>query len=179
MNMSCPAFDPFADRLARDIRNDLSTAFVQGLDMNQDSFYRTAAERYLAGNLPPAHRDYILDRLNRYEQVLAALAQSRTTDSFEQSLVLWNNGLLFEVHERLETIWQNVSHETRKAIKGVIQAIAAYLHRQCGHDEISLRLAQKAADLLGQYGKALPASFNSASIVAWLRKPDLEPPPRL
>lgn len=179
MGSEGPLFDPFADRLARDIRNELSTAFVQGLEKNENSRYRSAAERYLAKDLPPAHRDYILDRLKRYDEVFAVIVQRRIKDPFGQSEVLWNRGLLFEVHERLEVIWHDVPKEARNAIKGVIQAIAAYLHRQCGHEEISLRLARKAAELLHQYGRALPASFNYEPVVAWLEKPELGPPPRL
>lgn len=179
--MSSPqtAFDPFADRLARDIRNELSTAFVRGLDTGRNGLYRAVAERYLAKNLPSAHRAYVLDRLDRYGGVLAALARHSLSDPFEQSVLLWNHGLFFEVHERLETIWQNVSDKTRKAIKGVIQAIAAYLHWQCGHEEVALRLGQKAGELLRLYGEALPGSFNPAPIIAWLRQPELGPPPRL
>jgi predicted metal-dependent hydrolase len=111
--------------------------------------------------------------------VLVAMAQDRIADPFEQAVLLWNRGLLFEVHERLEAIWQDVAQERRKAIKGVIQAIAAYLHGQCGHREIATRLAGKAADLLRQYGPSLPPSFKYGPIVSWLQQPDLGPPPRL
>ena len=179
MSSAQASFDPFADRLARDIRNELSTAFVRGLDTGQNGLYLAVAERYLAKNLPPAHRAYVLDRLDRFGEVMAALAQRPLSDPFEQSVLLWDHGLLFEVHERLETTWQSVSDKTRKAIKGVIQAIAAYLHWQCGHEEIALRLEQKAADLLRLHGDSLPASFNSGPIIAWLRQPKLGPLPRL
>lgn len=179
MNSCKTSFDPFADRLARDIRNELSTAFVRGLDTNRNDFYKVVAERYLAKNLPAVHYNYIFDRLDRYQKALCILAQNHISDPFEQSVVLWNNGLLFEVHERLETILQNVSGEVRQAIKGVIQAIAAYLHRQCGHGEVSLRLARKSIDLLRLYKKTLPASFNPIPIIVWLEQPGLGPPPRL
>jgi len=172
-------FDPFADRLARHIRNDLSTAMVEGLQHLDANYFKKAAEAYLNENLPDAHRHYIMERLDRYEDVLATIKQRRIRDPFAQSVILWNRGLLFEVHERLEKHWKDTPLATRRAIKGIIQAAAAYLHLQCGHQKASRRLAQKAVDLLQQYGNALPGVFNYESIIAWLQRPNLEPPPML
>ena len=88
-------FDPFNDRLSRDIRNTLSEAFIDSLSKKDPSDYQAAAEKWLAEKSAAGYRTYIQDRLHRYGQVLEKITASRLDDALVQSLVLWNNGLFF------------------------------------------------------------------------------------
>jgi hypothetical protein len=46
-NISSVDFDPFNDRLSRDIRNTLSGAFINALSRKEPSDYQAAAEKWL------------------------------------------------------------------------------------------------------------------------------------
>jgi hypothetical protein len=65
-------FNPFNDRLSRDIRNSLSEAFVDSLAQMLPCGYQTAVEKWLTGKLAPGagQRTYIQDRLHRYDRVM-------------------------------------------------------------------------------------------------------------
>ena len=109
---SSPAvFDPFDNRLARDIRNTLSDAFVEAVANSDKSDYQNIARKWLAGNLDAIYADYIENRLERYEQVFEKIISNGIDDAKIQMLVFWNQGLFFEVHDHLERLWQqNTGH---------------------------------------------------------------------
>lgn len=174
--MEHPKFDPFKQRLARDIRNDLSTALIESLEAGHPARFRSIAQRFLQRDIELMHREYIENRLRKYEQVLSEITSRNVDDPFAQVVLLWNKGLLFEVHERLESIWQDLPPETRKAVKGIIQATAAYIHKQYGHKKAARSLAQKAAGLLRDYGKALPPFIQIDELIDRLDSQNFEPP---
>lgn len=62
-------FDPFSDRMARDIRNSLSEAFVAALAQKKRSVYQKTAGTWLNKNLSQTYVHYIRDRLRRYGRV--------------------------------------------------------------------------------------------------------------
>jgi len=158
-------FDPFANRLARDIRNELSSAFVRALEEADSSPFEEVAAEYIKLDLAPHYRNYIEERTERYQEVLSEIKENQLTDPYAQTMVLWNKGLLFEVHERLEAFWKEESAETQQAIKGIIKAVAAHVHMRYGHTDAALRLARKAAASLRSHGKALPASFKTEVVL--------------
>ena len=59
-------FDPFNDRLSRDIRNTLSEAFVDSLADMAPTGYQTVAAKWLAGKAAAGYIKYIQDLLRRY-----------------------------------------------------------------------------------------------------------------
>ena len=132
-NISSVDFDPFNDRLSRDIRNTLSGAFINALSRKQTSDYQAAAEKWLA------------------EKPIA----SRLDDALLQSLVLWNNGLFFEFHEHLERIWHQTSGDEYQALKGLIKAAGVYIHMEHNRQQASESLSEKSLKLIRQYSHCL------------------------
>ena len=150
-------FDPFNDRLSRDIRNSLSEAFVDSLAHMQPCDYQTAAEKWLAGK--PAsgvgYRAYIQDRLHRYDRVLEEIKAAQLTDALLRSLVIWNNGLFFEFHDHLERIWQKTTGDENQALKALIKAAGVYIHMEHDHPQAAERLATKSVNQMLRYSHCL------------------------
>jgi hypothetical protein len=168
--------NPFHSRLARDIRNSLSRAFVHSLEMKARRFFRNAAAELLSGDLRPIHRRYIKDRLERYERAFTTIQDNSFEDELMQAIVIWNEELFFEVHERLETIWQKTSGEERQAFKGIIKAAAAYVHLEQGNRRAARSLADKATRLLVHYGADVSDRLDSRDLVKKLEILDSAPP---
>ena len=111
-------FDPFSDRMARDIRNSLSEAFVAALAQKKRSVYQKTAGTWLNKNLSQTHVHYIRDRLRRYGRVFKQINDNQLNDAWLQTLLIWNKELFFEVHDHLETIWARTSGDEHQALKG-------------------------------------------------------------
>ncbi|MGA7877108.1 MAG: DUF309 domain-containing protein [Desulfoferrobacter sp.] len=163
--MKSNEFDPFANRLARDIRNELSSAFVRALQEADTAPFEDVSAAYMKLDLAPPYRNYIEKRTEKYQEVFSEIQKNRIEDPFAQAMALWDKGLLFEVHERLEVFWKEESAEVQQAIKGIIKAVAAHVHMQYGHTDAALRLAQKANASLRSHGKALPSSFKTEVVL--------------
>lgn len=170
--LESPRFDPFEDRLARDIRNALSSALVRPLEVKAPDSFRDTGESCLKQPVTPTHRDYIDARLKKYELAYARIRRKRIEDPFAQVVVLWNGGLLSEVHERLEVFWRDLPDGSRKAVNGLLQACAAYIHKEYGHDRAARSLAGKAAGLSREYGQLLPAFMNIDELMERLERSD-------
>ena len=153
--MSHDDFDPFNDRLSRDIRNALSEAFVDSLAEMAPSGYQTVAARWLAGKPAAGYIKYIRDRLHRYDRVLEQTTVTRLTDALLQSLVIWNNGLFFEFHDHLERIWQKTTGDEHQAIKGLIKAAGVYIHMEHNHEKAVESLSTKSFNLMRRYSHCL------------------------
>lgn len=154
-NISPVDFDPFNDRLSRDIRNTLSETFADALARKEPSEYRAAAEKWLAEKLAAGYVNYIQDRLHRYDLVLEKIIASRLDDAMLQSLVLWNNGLFFEFHDHLERIWQKTTGDEHQALKGLIQAAGVYIHMEHNRQDAAKNLSIKSLNLIRRYSHCL------------------------
>jgi len=164
-------FDPFRDRLARDIRNNLSTALIKGLDQSEPDLMHAAAANFLTRDLAPRYRDYIRKRLRLYDVVFAEIDRARKTDIFSQALILWDIGLFFEVHERLETIWLQATGDQRLALQGMIRAAGTYVKWESGEYDAARKMAVKAATGLAAYRGALPQTVpNLDALITQLRE---------
>jgi uncharacterized protein len=151
-------FDPFSNRLSREIRNRLSIAFVHSVERRDPGPFRTAAREILDGALPEGGNDYARDRLVRYEQAFPEVQRMDDTDHMGHLMIIWNAGLYFEVHEYLESLWKEVPRETRMAYKAIIMSAGAYIHLEQGHVDVAQNLAIKAAALLREYRESLAPS---------------------
>ena len=149
------AFDPFADRCARDLRNSLATALGEALANGRSEPYRQLARRWRAENLSTGCRRYLEDRMRRYEQVMAACRDLPDRSPLMSALVLWNLGLFFEVHEVVEGIWRSSAGGRREALKGFVQAAGVFVHREAGRSAPAARLAARAAQRLARWGDYL------------------------
>ena len=167
-------FDPFGDRLARDIRNSLSSALIAELGGASGAVDGQARE-WLAQVTLPVYRDYILGRQALYHQIVGRVRAAHVGNPRLQSLMLWNAGLFFEVHELLETIWRSVSHGERTALKGLIQAAGVYVHLSRGKPATARKLAAKARSTLQAGMASLTFIANPEDLLAELASPDIPP----
>lgn len=154
-NISPVDFDPFNDRLSRDIRNTLSESFADALVRKEATEYRATAEKWLAEKLAAGYVNYIQDRLHRYDLMLEKIIASRLDDAMLQSLVLWNNGLFFEFHDHLERIWQKTTGDEHQALKGLIQAAGVYIHMEHNRQDAAKNLSIKSLNLIRRYSHSL------------------------
>jgi len=154
-NRASDEFDPFNDRLSRDIRNTLSDTFADALARMEPSEYRATAEKWLAEKLAAGYVNYIQDRLQRYDLVLEKIIASRLDDAMLQSLVLWNKGLFFEFHDHLERIWQKTTGDEHQALKGLIQAAGVYIHMEHNRQDAAKNLSIKSLNLIRRYSHCL------------------------
>ena len=165
-------FDPFNDRLSRDIRNSLSEAFVDALEIKEPSGYQAVAAKWLAEKPAAGYRNYIQDRLHRYDRVLKLVSASHLDDTLLQSLVLWNNCLFFEFHDHLERIWRQTKGDERQALKGLIKAAGVYIHMEHNHQKAVERLSGKSLDLLRRYANCLTFISNLNVLMESLKNLD-------
>jgi hypothetical protein len=137
-------FDPYTSRLARDIRNSLSSALINELTECSDGSLSAVANGWLSIDPAKIYRTYITDRLALYRRAIGEIRAAHVVDPRYQAIGLWNLGLFFEMHELLETIWQKTREPERSALKGWIQAAGVYEHFQRGKVDAARSLARKA-----------------------------------
>lgn len=137
-------FDPFNDRLARDIRNSLSSALVSDLGPETGVTLDRVAGDWMRQELQSPYRAYIRQTLQQYHRIAAQIRSGHIRDPKRQALVLWNVGLFFELHELLETVWRDKRGESRTGLKGLIQAAGVYVHQSRGNAAAAQGLALRA-----------------------------------
>lgn len=164
-------FDPYNDRIARDIRNTLSSALVNELTGNGDALLSTVADEWLAQVLAPIYQAYIKEKQVLYRQAIGEIKSCNATDPRYQAISLWNLGLFFEMHELLETIWQNAFEPERTALKGWIQAAGVYVHYHRGKPDAALGLAQRAVKHLRKGRGCLGFIANLDQLIEALANP--------
>ena len=169
-------FDPFNNRLSRDIRNTLAEAFMEAVSAGQPSAYRKEADIWRGKNPSKVYLDYIQDRLQRYDRVFEQIKACRLEDPLLQSLVIWNNGLFFEFHDHLEGLWKQATGDQRQALKGMIKAAGVYVHHEFNHQQAVESLSAKSCNLIRQYAHCLAFIENLDSLLQRLKTLDPDPP---
>ena len=169
-------FDPFNNRLSRDIRNTLSESFMTAISRMESSAYRDEADIWRAKNPSDIYLEYIQDRLRRYDRVIEQVKTNHLDEPLLQSLVIWNNGLFFEFHDHLEGIWMQATGDERQALKGMIKAAGVYVHHEFNHEPAVKSLSAKAYDLIGQYSDNLAFIKNLDVLAQKLKTLDPDPP---
>ena len=173
--MNHPPFDPFRDRLSRDIRNDLSESMLTCLREHRIDPAREVAERYFAAAPGPEQMAYIIDRLERYARFLDRVAEE-PADVVWQGLVLWDLGLHFEVHEILEHAWLRTQGAEKAFLQALIRAAGVYIKREYGFHEGAAKMAAKALPVLEDNRDRLAAYTDPERLLAALRTADGGPP---
>jgi hypothetical protein len=173
---SADPFDPFENRLARDIRNTLATAFVDALKQGDKLRFQNTAEQFLASNLDDVYVGYIQNRVKRFDHVYDQIKANRITDAKLQALIIWNNGLFFEVHEHLERVWQKTAGDEYQALKGLIQAAGVYVHMKFNHRPAAERLALKSSNRIQKHSDHLAFIANLNVLLDKLKNPASQPP---
>lgn len=169
-------FDPFNDRNARMIRNQLSAAFIAGLKRGDFAFVENQATVLSQRYDRPLYRDYVKGRLKQYRQVFAGLEEEED-ELFIRVVLCWQQGFFFEVHELLEQEWSEASGKRRKALQGLIQAAGYYLLRAAGNESGAAKLADKAVRNISENRDLLPKSLQLDRLIEGLKRREAEPLP--
>ena len=115
-------FDPFSDRLCRNVRNALCESLPEVLEQKDVSPARRIAALFLDDSPPTAVVRYIRHRLEAYQAILDALTSSPTADPLGIAMTLWNQGLFFETHEHLEPYWFRSEGDEKALLQALIRA---------------------------------------------------------
>ena len=175
-NISVGKFDPWTNRLSRDIRNTLSEAFIEALSHMDPSVYHGEADIWRSKSPADIYLEYIRERLQRYDRVIEQIRSYRLDDALLQSLVIWNHRLFFEFHEHLEGLWMQATGDERQALKGMIKAAGVYAHHEYNHQPAVKSLSAKSYDLLRQYSHCLAFVENLDVLTQKLKNLDPDPP---
>ncbi len=161
-------FDPFRERLSRDIRNALSESLLTCLREHRLTAAQAVADHYFAEDPGPDYLLYINDHLDRYAQFLA-LAAEGPTDVVWQGFVLWDMGLFFEVHEILEPAWKRACGTEKLVLQALIRAAGVYIKREYGFFEAANKMAAKALPVLASNTQRLAVYIDPQRLLVALR----------
>ena len=145
--MEGETFNPFEDRLSRDIRNDLSETFAAAAEEGNPAKLKAILENYRNQSLPPAYLEYIEKRSVLYAKALLALSRLGP-EPLARATVLWDNGLFFEMHEILEHAWYGAEGDYREILQALIRAAGVYIKKEYGFLETADRISAKALPIL-------------------------------
>ena len=168
-------FEPFQDRLSRDIRNGLSNALSQALAEGDMHPVEAMAQSLLAEDLNRCYCDYIQGRLERYCLGFAEI-QRGGKDPFWQGLVLWDLQLFFEVHEVLEHAWYHAQGNRKLLLQAMIRAAGVYIKLEYGYSRQAAKMAEKAVEVLEKNVDVLRAYFAPEELLLALRTLSPAPP---
>ena len=157
-------FDPFNHRLARDIRNTLSKSFIESLAERDASIFQKRGSEYLMQDLKQVYQMYLKTRLEKYDEVFVSIEKGRINDVMQQSEILWDHELYFEMHELLEKVWIRAVGNERKALQGLIRAAGMKIHAENGNIKAAVTMGQKAQADLHLYGRVL-SHFNKLDTI--------------
>ncbi|MGA7278543.1 MAG: DUF309 domain-containing protein [Desulfocapsaceae bacterium] len=167
-------FNPFEDRLSRDIRNDLSESIIEVLSSRSLDAAEEAAAYYRQTDLPMAHAGYIEQRLQRYAEALSRLAPD--SDLLCQAAVLWDLALFFEVHEILEPAWIEATGGRKRLLQALIRAAGVYINLELGYFQRAEKIASKALPVLEELGDSLTSVMHIDNLIEALQTlPDKAP----
>jgi hypothetical protein len=167
-------FNPFENRLSRDIRNELSEAIIEVLSSGRLDPAEKAAMQYRQSDLPLAHAGYIEQRLQRYAEALSRLTPD--SELLCQATVLWDLALFFEVHEILEPAWIEATGERKKLLQALIRAAGVYINLELGYRQRAAKIAAKALPVLEELGDSLTSVMHIERLIEALQTlPDRAP----
>ena len=169
-------FDPFNNRLCRNVRNALSEGFKETLEQKRMQPVRRIAEYGIDEGLPPVVREYVDRRLTAYKQVLADIQECRAEDPLHVAMLIWNRRLFFETHEYLEPSWMAAAGDEKRLLQAFIRAAGAYVHLEQGNLTGARRIADKALAVLESHQDRLAAHVDPELLLDKLRRLDPVPP---
>jgi uncharacterized protein len=171
-------FNPFENRLCRDIRNHLGHAFVLAIQAKDVRLFKKLADQYQPDTQSAQVRDYIRHR----EACLGIIYKEidsgciNPEDKVTVSILLWNLELFFEFHEWLEIEWKSAFGRNKKAFQALILLAVTYEQLLYGRKLPAKKAATKALLLIKEYGAALPKGLDKDLLIRKLSVPDPVPP---
>ncbi len=156
------SFDPFENRLCRDIRNTIGHDFVKAIQENDRRHFKDVCHAYQSEKINAYHRAYIRHRINCLETVFDQMAEQGVTSSDHSlmSVILWNLELYFECHEWLEMKWSAAHGEDKKALQALVLSAVMYEQLEYGRKIPAKKVAAKAILLFKQYRDYIPEPFD-------------------
>ena len=173
--MTNQLFNPFEDRLSRDIRNNLSEGLAKAVETGNSDKLIQIVDYYRQQTLADCYRNYLEDRNTRYEQALKTIGGG-ITDPIHQGLVLWNLGLFFEVHEVLEHAWYSAEGNMKLTLQALIRAAGVYIKREYGFNDAAKRIAAKTIPVLEANQDILEGYFKTKQLTSALNNLEALPP---
>ena len=132
------------------------------------------ADDYRRRNLAPPYIEYIDERVKRYGLSLKALREDSSL--FEQTAVLWDLGLFFEVHEILEPAWMDAAGNEKRLLQALIRAAGVYINLELDYEQRARKIGAKALPVLKELKQELTAHIDSEALIAALATLSPEPP---
>ncbi len=169
-------FDPFNDRLCRNVRNSLTEAFKVAIQDKSLDPVETEARAVLDEGPPPCVSDYVHGRLAAYREVLSTLDANDIAAPIDVALTIWTKGLFFETHEFLETYWLVATGDEKRLLQALIRAAGTYVHLEQGNLKAAERISGKAIAGLTQVGELLAVHTAPQRLIDALKMLDSTPP---
>lgn len=171
-------FDPFESRSCRQVRNGLSESLMTSIQLGRIDPSQTVAEQLRPDHAEPVIEQYMDDRITRYQSVIDQIRSATlpVDDTYAVALLLWDQGLFFEVHEWVEAKWLQSSGPGKLVLQALIRAAGAYVHLEAGSPEKAKKIAAKALLPLIQYKSLVPGFFNVDVLIASLEPMNPVPP---
>jgi hypothetical protein len=173
--MTDTIFNPFEDRLSRDMRNSLSEGLAEAVETGSTDKLRQTVAYYRQQHLAECYRDYLEDRYGRYTEALEKI-HAHISDPIHQGVILWNLGLFFEVHEVLEHAWYSAEGDMKATLQALIRAAGVYIKQEYGFNDAAGRIAAKAIPVIAANGAILNRYFETETLIAALKNPAALPP---
>jgi hypothetical protein len=167
-------FNPFEDRLSRDIRNDLSETVIELLESGSIAGAEEVAAGYRQQNLTTQYLDYIDERLQRYMLALETL--SADCGLLDQAAVFWDLELFFEVHEILEPAWIKATGDKKRLLQALIRAAGVYINLELGYGQRARKISAKALPVIKELQQELVGSINGEALIEALESLPVKPP---
>jgi uncharacterized protein len=173
--MSEHPFNPFEDRLSRDIRNELSEGLAIAVETGNADPLNVTIEKFRQQSLAEHYRTYLEERFSRYEKALAIIS-TIITDPIHRGLILWDLGLFFEVHEVLEHAWYTAEGAMKLTLQALVRSAGVYIKREYGFYDSAVRIAEKAVPVLAGNRELLAGYFDPDKLIKALQDPNSMPP---
>lgn len=173
--MTEQSFNPFEDRLSRDIRNMLSEGLAEAVETGDSSKLAKTVNNFRQQPLADCYRGYLENRYACYQKALTAIGGG-ITDPIQQALILWNLGLFFEVHEVLEHVWYTAEGKMRATLQALIRAAGVFIKKEYGFYDPAGRIAAKAIPVLETNRDILDGYFKTDILIDALKNPHSIPP---
>jgi hypothetical protein len=151
--MTPQTFNPFEDRLSRDIRNDLSETIFEVLDSGSLAAAEHAASGYRRQDLERIYAEYIEQRLERYGRALATLPNGASL--IKQAAVLWDN---------------------KRLLQALIRAAGVYINLELGYTRRAAKIAGKALPVLKELRANLISQIDIGGLIDALESLSKKPP---
>ena len=164
-------FNPFEDRIDRDVRNLLGSAFIDALHKGDPAPVAQAVSDLERATLPDPAQRYIKARYHRYIVVLEQVSSNPLlgADIYATAGLLWDESLFFECHEWLEQNYRAVQGQEKKVLQAMIRTAGTFELLAYNRKKAAVSVAAKALSVLEFNLLQVPESFNIQPKIARLK----------